>query len=694
MSEEKIKVLYIGGYSRSGSTLLLRFLGQLENFVAVGELWDIWRRSFTENQLCGCGQPFRQCPFWQAVVVEAFGGFEQVDAPAMQALRQAVQSNRHLPFLALPFLQPPAYRERLKAYAEILGKLYQGIHRVSGGKIIVDSSKVPPYAFLLKQVANIDLHVVHLVRDSRATAYSWQRKKVRPEIHWKTAYMDQYSPVRSALEWDVMNGLFHCLDSRSANFTRIRYEDLVQAPQPVMLRLLAGLGQALPDIDFLNGDHVARLDVDHTVSGNPNRFERGPITIRPDVEWQTKMPRSQKRLVTALTWPLLLSYGYLSQTLRVSETLRVSQPAPLRILMVTARYLPYIGGTEIHTYEVARRLAAAGNEVTVLTTSPGKRQPTVEQAEGLQVIRVPAWPGSNDYYFAPSIFQVIRPGRWDLVHCQGYHTLVAPVTMLAAAWAKIPYIVTFHSGGHSSWLRSKLRYLQQALLRPLLAGAAKLVGVSQWEANFFRERLRFPGERFTVIPNGSYLPQVENLGNQQNDETLIVSIGRLERYKGHHQVIAALPGVLARCPGVRLRIVGSGPYEAALRQLAKDVGVADRVEIRAVAAGDRDGMAQLLLGSALVILLSNYESQSISVMEALALGRPVLVADATALHDLAASGLARATPLESTPQGVAAAILDQLQQPLIPANPDLPTWDACASHLLGLYHATIAVRPQ
>src|SRR5262245_27937716 len=118
MSEQKVKVLYIGGYSRSGSTILLRLLGQMDNFAAVGELWDIWRRSFTENQLCGCGQPFRECEFWRAVVQQAFGGFEHVDPQAMQALRHSVQSNHHLPFLALPFLQPPAYRERLSRYTE------------------------------------------------------------------------------------------------------------------------------------------------------------------------------------------------------------------------------------------------------------------------------------------------------------------------------------------------------------------------------------------------------------------------------------------------------------------------------------------------------------------------------------------------------------------------------------------------
>jgi glycosyltransferase involved in cell wall biosynthesis len=365
---------------------------------------------------------------------------------------------------------------------------------------------------------------------------------------------------------------------------------------------------------------------------------------------------------------------------------------PLRILLVTPQYLPHAGGAEIHTYEVARRMVAAGHEVTVLTTDVDGDLPADEVMAGVSVHRVPAWPSRSDYFFAPGIHRFITRGNWDIVHCQGYHTLVAPITMLAAWQAKCPYIVTFHSGGHSSWLRNMLRPLQRMLLRPLLNRAVGLVAVSKWEADFFRQSLRIPAERFCVIPNGAYLPECSTPPPTEGDATLIVSVGRLERYKGHHRVIASLPLLIEKYPRVRLRIVGSGPYEASLRQLAEDLEVADRVEIRPVSAKDREGMASVLLGAALVILLSDYEAQGISVLEALALGRPVLVADTTALRELATSGLARATPLGGTAEEVAEAILNQLNQPLIPTNAQLPTWDACASDLLSIYHRALRAR--
>lgn len=368
----------------------------------------------------------------------------------------------------------------------------------------------------------------------------------------------------------------------------------------------------------------------------------------------------------------------------------------LHVLLVAARYFPYMGGVETHVYEIGRRLADAGVHVTILTTDPSGRLPIEEESNNIHIHRVRSWPRNKDYYFAPGIYRFITRGRWDLVHCQGYHTLVAPLTLLAALRANIPYVLTFHSGGHSSCLRNALRGLQWMLLRPLLKRAQKLISVSKFEAEFFREQLRLPAEPFVVIPNGAHLPQVSELTEtttrEPNDNSMIVSVGRLERYKGHHRLIAALPKVREQVPNARLLILGAGPYESALWKLAKKLGVADRIEIRAVPGRDRHAMAEILSRAALVALLSEYESQGIAVMEALALRRPVLVADTSGLRELADRGLARTVALKSTPGEIAAEVVRQIEEPLIPTSVQLPTWDECAANLLALYDS-VTQRP-
>ena len=369
----------------------------------------------------------------------------------------------------------------------------------------------------------------------------------------------------------------------------------------------------------------------------------------------------------------------------------MTTPDPIRVLFVTPRFWPYTGGVETHVYQVARRLASAGVEVMVLTTDLSGRLPVHEQRERVTIRRARAWPAHRDYYFAPGIYRAITRGDWDVVHVQSYHTLVAPLAMFAALRARLPYLVTFHGGGHSSQVRNALRGAQRAMLRPLLARAERLIAVAQFEVEFLAARLRLPRQRFVVIPNGSDLPPAARPAAVVNG-TLIASVGRLERYKGHHRLIEALPKVLEQRPDAYVWIAGAGPYEPALRRLADRLGVADRVEIRAVPAEDRQAMASALSSAALVVLLSEYETHPIAVLEAMRLKRPVLVARTSGLTELAERGLARAIPIDSTTEQVALAVLDQLRRPLVPANVDLPSWDDCVSDLLTLYRSILRER--
>lgn len=358
---------------------------------------------------------------------------------------------------------------------------------------------------------------------------------------------------------------------------------------------------------------------------------------------------------------------------------------PLRLLFVTPRYFPFLGGVENHVREVATRLLARGVDVTVLTTDPSGRLPAEDNDSGIPIWRLPALPADSDYYFAPGILSSVAHGRWDIVHCQSYHTFVPPLAMLGALRAGLPYVVTFHGGGHSSRLRNAVRGIQREMLRPLLARADRLVAVAEFEIDFFSRRLRIPAKRFALIPNGANLGNVAPTASTSHQGTRLISVGRLEEYKGHQRVIAALPHLIEQYPDIQLRIVGSGAYEPELWRLAGELDVAQRVEIGAIPSTDRDAMASLMHGSDLLVLLSEYETHPLSVIEALALGKPALVAATSGLTELAERGLVRAIPLRSSPTRTAAAIADQLENPLLPPDITFPSWDDCADDLHTLY---------
>ena len=173
---------------------------------------------------------------------------------------------------------------------------------------MLESSKVPQFAWILAEVPNVELHLVHLVRDSRAAAFSWTRHKVRPEISWTVQNMDRHSVVRSALEWDLFNAM---LDSRRAifsSYTLLRYEDLVEDPDRELRRIAGAVGEQIAHDGLSDG--TVNLGTAHTASGNPSRFAVGPTEIRRDDEWIRELAGRDRRVVTALTLPGLRKYGY------------------------------------------------------------------------------------------------------------------------------------------------------------------------------------------------------------------------------------------------------------------------------------------------------------------------------------------------------------------------------------------------
>src|ERR1051326_8286249 len=100
-------------------------------------------------------------------------------------------------------------------------------------------------------------------------------------------------------------------------------------------------------------------------------------------------------------------------------------------------------------------------------------------------------------------------------------------------------------------------------------------------------------------------------------------------------------------------------------------------------------MANELSRAALVVLLSEYETHPIAIFEALALGRPALVADTSGLSEIARRGLARSVALNSSPETVARAGGEQLREPLLPGDVSLPTWDDWGTGWPALYEGVV-----
>nr|MBA3584698.1 sulfotransferase [Gemmatimonadota bacterium] len=138
------KVLFIMGVGRSGSTILDNLLGELDGFFSLGEVDKLWLEGLIREGKCGCRAPVEECKLWSAVLSAVFDGtqgprdVERIVRWQMETLR--VKNTWRL-------LRQETDRlsgwESLDAYVRVLNRLYDALARVTGARVLVDSSKRP-----------------------------------------------------------------------------------------------------------------------------------------------------------------------------------------------------------------------------------------------------------------------------------------------------------------------------------------------------------------------------------------------------------------------------------------------------------------------------------------------------------------------------------------------------------------------
>lgn len=304
MVKADFKVLLIAGEGRSGSTLLGNILGQADGFFFASELRSIW-----DEPLCGCGVPFRQCDLWEMVLRRAYGDDTEDLARRMWQTRENGFKARYIPFSEASRRVRGLLRARMEDYTGNLESLYQAIQDVTQAKVIVDSSSHVSHAYILRLFSSLDVYMLHLIRDSRGVAYSWKKRK---ETGQAGKYMVQRSATRSTILWSVANMLGELVGRHyQSKYMRIRYEDFVAEPESTLLRIADLLGEDPTRLPTIESRRV-RLNGNHGIGGNANRFKTGDTELRIDDVWRKKMRNRDKGWVTLLSLPLLLRYGYLS----------------------------------------------------------------------------------------------------------------------------------------------------------------------------------------------------------------------------------------------------------------------------------------------------------------------------------------------------------------------------------------------
>jgi len=290
MQGRKIKVLYIAGMGRSGSTLLARLLGELDGVLNVGEAARyLFNTTMMSRDLpCGCGSKVSECAFWKDIV-------PKIDTDMQRFCTDFVRIRR-FPLLISP-VKSPAVREKEKKLLSAIEALYVAVTEHSGCEVIIDSSKNPSNAYILSKVPNVELSVVHLVRDPRGVVSSSSRPK---------GYLQRRPPLKVALWWLAYNLPAELLRTCAERYWLVRYEDFVQYPKDIVGEIASQVRGKVVEANFLNGTQ-AQINLQHVLAGNPAKSTQGPLKIEAQ-KWE--LPRFMRLLVTLLTLPLLYRYRY------------------------------------------------------------------------------------------------------------------------------------------------------------------------------------------------------------------------------------------------------------------------------------------------------------------------------------------------------------------------------------------------
>jgi len=301
-----VKVLFIAAWLRSGTTVTGNVLGSAPSAEHIGELNYLWMKKHPAGFECGCGSVVWECPLWKPVLDRLHLSRDR--RYEIRQLRRDSWSNGDV--LA-------RYRDWRRgaidpAYPRVLAEIYRGVADQTGAALVIDSTKHVSDALAAALAPDVDLHLLHVVRDPRAAAYSSMQQKA----HGSDAdgvLLKKRSPIRNTFHWDVRNTLIERCDKPAVapgKYLRVRYEDLMRSPKESFSAIAAWAGLDPAELPF-TGDSTIRLAKSHTIMGNPNRHDVGAeVTLRTDSRWINSMRDRDAWTATLMASPLMARYGY------------------------------------------------------------------------------------------------------------------------------------------------------------------------------------------------------------------------------------------------------------------------------------------------------------------------------------------------------------------------------------------------
>lgn len=375
----------------------------------------------------------------------------------------------------------------------------------------------------------------------------------------------------------------------------------------------------------------------------------------------------------------------------------------MHLVIVTNDFPPRVGGINYYVDQLVRRLDPAWT-VTVFTSSYSGAA-DFDRRYPREVIRLPTEMMLPTPGVRRELHALLRSRRPDLV----LFGAMWPLGHMGPAIRRrlgIPY------GGFSHGLELTAA-LVPGLLGPIGRQASLLTAASDWSRDKLDGAFGWKG-RMAVLPSGidtdTFEPTCDDAAirarHRLGSAPVVCCVSRLVARKGQDQLIRAMPAILASVPDARLLIVGHGPYEATLRRLARDTGVANEVVFagrvsyedlpRYFRAGDVFAMPCRARWFGLDI-----EALGAVFLQGSAVGRPVIVGDSGGAPETVVDGTTGLLVDPTSVDAIARACVRLLGDPVLAARMGAAgaawvhrewTWEAMAGRLTRLIEAAAGAR--
>ncbi len=363
------------------------------------------------------------------------------------------------------------------------------------------------------------------------------------------------------------------------------------------------------------------------------------------------------------------------------------------ITYVSPRYPPYVGGVETHVSQLAKRAPRLFKEVRVITTDPSGSLPHVETTiDGVQIYRMKTFAPEENYHFPPvsDLFKQLRQSHSQILHIHSIHDVIGPVAGFIPSGGSVVFTPHYVGRINSRFARFVFP-VYRPVIHMLLPKVSRIICTSKFEARLMISKFPEASGKIEIVPNGvdSELQTAHRW--KEPDEPRILYAGRLEKYKNVDKIIGAFSRLQHDHTDLKLTIVGRGPYKEQLQHMAASLKLNGNTEW--LEGLTRDELFTLYSSSTMVVVPSESESMGVAATEAIGVGVPTIVANASGLAEFVEEGLAQPIEPPVNDQKLAARIEQVLDDPesFSPAGTKsslIRSWDQVAEATFDIYKKT------